>query len=244
MKKKNKIDLSIVIPCYNEKNNIPLVVKRFVEIKPENINSELVLVDNGSTDNSKAVIQKFADRHSFIKIVKIKKNIGYGSGVWRGLKSSKGNFLCWTHADMQTDVKDAIGAYNIINLQPNPKKCFVKGNRKKRPLFDSFFAFGMSLFETAILGKYLYDINAQPNLFHRDFLKCIKTPPNDFSFDLYFYYMAKKMNFNIIRFPVSFRPRVHGQSSWNTGIKEKIKFIKRTMEFTFKLKKIIGGAND
>ena len=239
-----KIDLSIVVPCYNEKNNISLVVKRFLEIKPKSLDVELILVDNGSADNSKAVMEKFASKYSFIKIIKIKKNIGYGYGVWRGLKSSRGDFLCWTHADMQTDLNDAIRAYELINKQDNPKKCFVKGNRRKRGLVDSFFTFGMSVFETAMLGKHLYDINAQPNLFHRDFLKYIKNPPNDFSFDLYFYFMAKKMNYKIIRFVVLFHPRMHGHSSWNTSLKEKIKFIKRTAYFTFKLKNRLRGNDD
>ena len=239
-----KIDLSIVVPCYNEKNNIPLVVRRFVNIKPKNLNAELVLVDNGSTDGSKKIMEKFSSKHQFIKIVDVKKNIGYGFGVWSGLQKAKGEYLCWTHADMQTDLSDAIKAYDTVMQQKNPKKCFVKGNRKKRDLFDSLFTFGMSLFETAMLRKYLYDINAQPNLFHREFLKCIKNAPNDFSFDLYFYYMAKKMNYNVIRFPVIFRKRVHGQSSWNTGLMSKWKFIKRTIGFTFNMKKSLGDGND
>lgn len=94
----------------------------------------------------------------------------------------------------------------------------------------------MSVFETVVLRKLLYDINAQPNLFHRDFLGNTKEPPYDFSFDLYFYYMAKKNRYEIIRFPVLFRKRIHGQSSWNTSIATKLKFIKRTIDFTIKLR--------
>lgn len=233
----NKIQLSIVVPCYNEEKNIPLVVKRFLEIKPKDINVKLVLVDNGSTDNSNKIISDYAKKYSFIKLVNIKKNIGYGNGIWQGLKKCKGGYLCWTHADMQTDLYNTIKAYEIITKQENPKKFFIKGNRKKRPLFDRFFAFGMSMFETIMLKTILLDINAQPNLFHRSFLRYVHNPPLDFSFDLYFYYTAKKENFKIIRFPVLFPKRIYGKSHWNTTIKEKWKFIKRTIDFTFKLKK-------
>ena len=243
-KTSNEIKLSVVIPCYNEGKNIDLVVNRFLMVNPNNTNVELILIDNGSTDNSHKIISNYAKKYSFIKLVHVDKNIGYGNGVWQGLKNSKGEYLCWTHADMQTDLADTIKAYDIAIEQKNSKKCFVKGNRKKRPLFDNFFALGMSIFETIMLGKILYDINAQPNLFHRSFLNNIKNPPMDFSFDLYLYYLAKKFNYKIIRFPVLFQKRIHGESHWSATINGKWKFIKRTMNFTFKLKRKLKNADN
>ena len=96
---------------------------------------------------------------------------------------------------------------------------------------------GMSIFETVILGEFVYDINAQPNIFHKSLLILMKDPPKDFAFDLYSYYLAKKNKYKIIRFPVLFPRRIYGESKWNTGWKARIKFIKRTMIFTFELKK-------
>lgn len=231
------MDLSVIIPCYNEEKNVPLIVNRFNEILPKNIEVELILVNNGSTDNSNKIIIEYVQKFKYIQLVYVKKNIGYGNGIYVGLKKAKGDYLCWTHADMQTDIQDTIKAYNLIKIQKNPKKTFVKGTRKNRIFFDNFFTIGMTIFETIILRKFLYDINAQPNLFHKSFIKIIKNPPKDFSFDLYFYYLAKKMNFKIKRFPVSFKKRIHGESHWNSNIKEKIKFIKRTIQFSFELVK-------
>jgi polyisoprenyl-phosphate glycosyltransferase len=235
--KKDNIDLSIVIPCYNEKDNIPLIVKRFNEIKPENINVELILVDNGSVDSSGAIIDNFVKKYDYIKKAKVEKNVGYGFGILTGLRAAKGQFLCWTHADMQTDLGDTIKAYQIAINQKSPYAVFVKGRRGERSLFDAFFTSCMSLFETIYLETMLYDINAQPNLFHRSLIDIAKDPPNDFSFDLYFYYISKKKKYKIIRFPVIFSRRIHGKSSWNTGIISKWKFIKRTIKFSFGLKK-------
>ena len=65
----------------------------------------------------------------------------------------------------------------------------------------------------------------------------MKNPPKDFSFDLYTYYLAKTNNYHLIKFPVLFPKRIHGESHWNTGLKAKFKFIKRTLDFSFKLKK-------
>jgi len=95
----------------------------------------------------------------------------------------------------------------------------------------------MSVFETLYMRTILWDINAQPNLFHRNFFKSLDNIPKDFSLDLYFLFMAKKKGLNIIRFDVIFPPRIHGVSSWNVGLSSRWKFIKRTINFSTKLKK-------
>lgn len=229
--------LSIIVPCYNESKNIPLILEKFASvIKRDDI--EVLLVNNGSTDNSEEVLKELVPKYSFAKVVKVEINQGYGFGITSGLKEAKGEFVGYTHADMQTDPADPIKALEILEKEVNPKNCFVKGDRKGRPLFDQFFTMGMSLFETLYLGTKLWDINAQPNIFHKSFFDSVKDScPKDFSLDLYLLYMAKKRGLKIIRFDVVFPQRLHGTSSWNNGLASKWKFIKRTLDFSFKLKK-------
>lgn len=230
--------LSVVIPCYNEKENIPLILKRFGElIKRKDI--EVILVDNGSTDGSSQVLQELLPEYPFARTTAVPVNQGYGYGILQGLKECRGEYIGWTHADMQTDPKDILKALHIIEKVKEP--VFVKGNRKGRPFFDVFFTAGMSLFETCYLHKSLYDINAQPNIFPRTFYESWENPPYDFSLDLYALYMARVMRLKVIRFPVLFPERIYGESKWNTGLKAKWKFIKRTMEFSVKLKKRVKG---
>ena len=138
---------------------------------------------------------------------------------------------------MQTDPTDVLKALEIIEKQKNSHNTYVKGDRKGRALFDQFFTMGMSLFESVYLGKKLWDINAQPNIFHRSFFESLDNIPKDFSLDLYFLYIAQKQGLKIVRFDVVFPPRIHGESSWNTGLASKWKFIKRTIDFSVKLKK-------
>ena len=138
---------------------------------------------------------------------------------------------------MQTDPNDVIKAFNIIEAQSGEQKIFVKGNRKNRPLFDLFFTFGMSCFETLLLRTFLWDINAQPNIFPKELYTNWENPPYDFALDLYALYQAKKQGYKIIRFPVVFPKRIYGSSHWNTGLISKFKFIKRTVDFSFKMKK-------
>lgn len=234
------IILSVVIPCYNEEKNLPAIIEEFEkEIGKKNV--ELILVNNGSTDNSEKILKQSEKKHSFIRTLRLEKNIGYGNGIWAGLKDAKGEFVGWTHADLQTPPKDVLRGLDIIMEQNAPKKSFVKGKRINRSLFDAFFSFGMGFFCSLVLGKWLYEINAQPSIVHKSFLEKISNPPKDFSFDLYALYTAKKLGMNIVRFEVTFFQRIHGKSSWNTGIAGKLKLIKRTIAFTLKLR---GRPND
>ena len=229
--------LSVIVPCYNEAKNIPLILEKFAGIikRPD---VEILFINNGSKDTSEEVFDFLIPKYSFAKVVKIEVNQGYGFGITTGLREAKGEYIGYMHADMQTDPNDSIKALEIIERQPNSENCFVKGNRKGRSLFDQFFTMGMSLFETIYLNTKLWDINAQPNIFHRSFFESIKDNcPKDFSLDLYFLYMAKKKKLNIIRFDVMFPDRMYGSSNWNTGIASKWKFIKRTIQFSTKLKK-------
>ena len=197
------INYSIVIPCYNEEKNIPVILEKFnEEIDREDI--EVILVNNGSKDQSQKVLSKLIPQYKFAKKVEVSTNQGYGHGILFGLKQARGNYLGWTHADMQTDPKDVIKAIDEIENNNSPTNIFVKGTRKNRPFLDPFFTLGMSLFESIYLMKKMNDINGQPNLFHRNFYSEWENPPSDFSLDLYVFYMAKKQGLSIHRIDVLF----------------------------------------
>ena len=227
---------SIVIPCYNESDNIPLILKRFAEVI-EGYEIEVILINNGSTDDTEMVIEKLLPQYTFARCVLVPVNQGYGYGILQGLKSANGDYIGWTHADMQTDPGDVIKAVDIIEKSAD-KDIYVKGNRKGRPIFDMIFTWGMSIFETIYFKTSMFDINAQPNLFPKRIFSEWNNPPYDFSLDLYAVYMAKRKGIKVIRFPVLFPDRLNGESKWNTdGMRSKIKFINRTLSFSFELKK-------
>ena len=114
---------------------------------------------------------------------------------------------------------------------------FCKGRRFGRPILDVLFTISMSFFETILLGKLMWDINAQPTIFSRHFFEKWQNPPNDFSIDLYAYYMAKKFNLKVCRFPVKFGERAYGISHWNIDWKSKWNFIKRTISYSINLRR-------
>lgn len=229
--------LSIVVPCYNEAANLPHLLAAYAAaITRDDI--EVLLVNNGSTDTSASVLAELAPQYSrFLRVVTVPVNQGYGFGILAGLQSATGDYLGWTHGDLQTPPPDVVRGLDIIEASAHPDTVYIKGTRVGRPLFDRFFTFGMSIFETLYLKRWLYDINAQPNIFPRSFFATWENPPHDFSFDLYVLYTAKKAKLHIVRFIVPFLARQHGHSSWNTGLKSKWKFIKRTIAFSLELKK-------
>jgi polyisoprenyl-phosphate glycosyltransferase len=232
----SEVRFSIVIPCYNEEKNIPLVLKRFAEVVNRD-DVEVILVDNGSTDGSAGVLASLLPAHDFARMVKVAKNQGYGFGILSGLKEARGEFIGWTHADMQTDPQDVMRAFSLIEENGSSPMLYVKGWRQGRSLFDNAFSYAMAAFETVYMRQFMCEINAQPNIFHRSFFQKWRQPPHDFALDLYAYFLAKKMRLNMIRMRVRFPERIHGQSSWNTSFAAKWKFIKRTVAFSLNLKK-------
>ena len=226
--------LSLVIPCYNEAANLPSLLERCKELAQRG-SVEVILVDNGSTDDSPQVLARLLPAYPGCRTVRVEHNQGYGFGILAGLKAARGDILGWTHADMQTDPMDAAQGIRYFS-GPNPH-VFVKGRRYGRPLADTFFTIGMSAFESALLGMPLWDINAQPTLFTRAFFETWDTPPHDFSLDLYAYYQARRQGLKVFRFPVRFGPRAHGVSHWNVNWAAKRKFIRRTVNFSLELKR-------
>jgi glycosyltransferase involved in cell wall biosynthesis len=231
--------LSLVIPCYNEEKNLPLLLKhcgavaRMGEI-------EVVLVDNGSTDNSANVLRELLPDYSGCRSIRIDVNQGYGFGILSGLRCAKGEILGWTHADMQTDPADTLKGLALFDA--HGPGIFVKGQRHGRALADVLFTIGMSIFETVLLAKPFWDINAQPTMFSRHFFESWDADaPHDFSLDLYAYFMARKVGLSVHRFPVQFGKRAHGVSHWNINWAAKKKFIRRTINFSFELRRKVSS---
>ena len=228
---------SLVIPCYNEAANLPLLLERCKElaVRPD---VEVVLVDNGSTDSTAELLQNLLPKYPGCRSIRVEKNQGYGFGIVSGLKAAKGEILGWTHADMQTDPQDVLLGLGLF--EKHGDDIFVKGRRYGRPFMDVVFTVGMSVFETLLLARPMWDINAQPTMFPRSFFDDWETPPEDFSLDLFTYYQAQSSGLKVYRFPVRFGERAHGVSHWNVNWAAKWKFIRRTIDFSLQLKKKIS----
>ncbi|MAV56516.1 MAG: hypothetical protein CMI79_03180 [Candidatus Pelagibacter sp.] len=214
-------NISLVIPCYNEEGNIDKLIERCNKFLSIN-NSELILVNNGSTDKTKDKILNHSKINNKIKFLNIEKNIGFGHGVFIGLSSASNNFLAYTHADLQTDPNDIVAGMDLIKSDND----FIKGIRIDKiknewSYFDMFISYSMTIFTSLIFRKFMNDIHAQPVIFHKKLIKNSNYYPKDFMFDVWVYIKAKKLKFNVKRFPVIFNKnmRFYGEGNNDTLMK-------------------------
>lgn len=236
------MEFSLVVPCYNESANLPLLFSRLREVFDNRHDFECVLVDNGSTDDSPEVFAAELKKHGDlnVRVHRVEVNRGYGYGILSGLSVCTGKVLGWTHADLQTDLNDAVLAYDLY-VKAREERRIVKGKRKNRRLLETFFTLGMQVVASVVLKTWMDDINAQPKLFPRDLYEkhLRENAPNDFSLDLFLLYTAKKEKYHIIKFPVYFNKRLHGEAKGGGSWKTRIKLIKRTFGYIFELKRTL-----
>lgn len=234
--------LTIVIPCFNESGSLPELVGKCKKISQDH-GVNFIFVDNGSVDSTPTVLPQLLQGTTQLRIITLPKNQGYGGGIIAGLEDAKTEFVGWTHADLQSDPEDIINALAILESMPSSQSIFIKGRRKNRALASVFFTFGMSVFETFLFRMYLYDINAQPTIVRKDFFAESLATPNDFSFDLFVYVLAKKRGIKVDRFEVWFRSRQFGESKWNTTWRSRWNFITRIFKYSLVLRRDLNSRS-
>ena len=231
-------ELSIVIPCYNEDENIFPLFEKIEELLKKNQNIEIIIVDNGSTDKTNEnILKSHLYKSNQIILKKIEKNIGYGNGIMNGVYLAKGKYIGWCHADLQTEPSDVLNCYFKNKITLENSRCVVKGLRKNRNFFDEIFTLGMSIIASSIFFMKINDINAQPKLFPKSFLNYMKDYPYDYSLDLFFLVIAKTNNYKIINHNVIMKKRIYGEAKGGGTFKGKVKLIKRTFLYIIKLRK-------
>ena len=200
MKKK----FSIVIPCYNEKDNIKLLLDKFLDSiakfeedrKFDSNDFELILVDNGSTDGTNDLLKKINDKYWFCKVVHTRVNLGYGGGIKLGLDHCKGEYIGWTHADLQADPEDVLRGFEICNNNARSDILYIKVDAVKK-IYGQNILKGNQTFEfiyslTGMMTSILSPIYSQKACWNKH------TMPQATSLDLFFYYLAKKLCADIV----------------------------------------------
>src|SRR3989344_1900655 len=105
-------ELSIVVPAYNEAQHLEDVIRGMARVLEESgIEYEIRVVNNGSRDDTGAVIEKLCRENSRITGVQLVVNQGYGGGILAGLESAPGAVVGWVHADGQASPQDIVDIY-------------------------------------------------------------------------------------------------------------------------------------
>ena len=105
------LNLSIIIPAYNEEKTIIELLKKVAEVNLDEVNKEVIVIDDFSSDNTLKLLEQNKDL--FTNLIKLKKNMGKGAAVKEGLSIAKGNYILFQDADLEYDPGD----YNKL-LEP------------------------------------------------------------------------------------------------------------------------------
>lgn len=232
------INISLVLPCYNEEKNITLICDEFLELPLQNYNAELILVNNGSSDKTKSEIIKAINSNNSknisIKLVNIENNIGYGGGIAEGLKIAKGDYIGWAHADLQTPLIDFFKLYLLIK---DKKNILGKGFRVNNRGFDGMISMFHEKLSSLILGYPMKEINAQPKIFNRELLQLFSHIPYKWTtIDTYIMYICLKNRIEIETIEVVFNTRKYGHSKWKNNFLNFISHILFNFLYLFKLR--------
>ena len=112
----NKKKLSVIVPCFNEANSIELVIKDIAsELLVYKFHSEIIIVDDGSTDLTYTISKNLCEKFSNLRIIKHNVNKGFGAAFWSGVNNAEGEYLLMMPGDGECNVKDSIMGIKIAD---------------------------------------------------------------------------------------------------------------------------------
>ena len=197
----------VVITCFNEEENIKEAYLRSKKLeKLLDINS-FIFIENGSTDNSRKVLNELNNLDNKVNVIYLHENLGYGGGLKKGLEKTSSEYVLINHADNQFD------AYNFLlaNLDEIPNETdAIMPKRLNRPFLDSIFSSFLRLIISLIRLKRIQDFNGQPKIIRRSVLDNIALLPDDYCLDYSLYTIYED---NFITLPVIQKDRKLGSSS-------------------------------
>ena len=236
MRQENKINLSIVIPVFNEKN---FLIKLFEEIKIffNDSKNEIIFIDDGSTDGSTNILNELKEKKNYkflLKLIKLDINSGKGKAIQTGIKNSVGEYILLQDADLELDIRDAREMYDMIKENSEIKCIFgsryLSGKLKKNNyFFNSLIGKLNSLIFNIFFAQSLSDVHCGLKILHREVVEKIKLTVNDFGIEIDLASQVVRNNFYIYEFGVSyfFRSKLEGKKiTWIDGLKSFYYLIK------------------
>jgi dolichol-phosphate mannosyltransferase len=209
--------LSICVPVYNERENIPLLHQAIVDvIDPANISAELILVDDGSTDGSWEAIEAAVRKDPRVRGLKFKSNCGETAASDAGLRAARGKYVMTMDADLQNDPKD-IPAF-IAALETGVD-CVCGSRVTTRGKGDSFIRVASSRTANWVRNSLSNENIADAGCTYRAFKReCVSKLKLYRGLHRFIPTLLKMEGFTVTEIPVSNNPRIHGESKygvWN-----------------------------
>ena len=169
------MDISVVIPLYNEDESIPELYSWIERVMKENGYSfEVIFVNDGSTDNSWTVIDNLSEEHANVKGIKFRRNYGKSPALYCGFKAAEGDVVITMDADLQDSPDEIPELYDMIM---NGGYDLVSGYKQKRydPLSKTIPTKLFNATARKVSGiKNLHDFNCGLKAYRKDVVKNIE----------------------------------------------------------------------
>ncbi|MBP7654576.1 glycosyltransferase family 2 protein [Candidatus Dependentiae bacterium] len=221
--------ISILIPCYNEKNTILSIIKKLEDIELS-IEKEIIVIDDGSTDDSALIIENLKNKH---KIIRYEFNRGKGYAIRKGLELATGDITIVQDADLELNTEDIIRFIDKINENTSIDAVFGSRIFDKNSYFfiqDHFFSAIFIFIAHMCLNKLarllykskLTDILVGYKLIKTEIFKSLKLTSEKFEIETEIASKLLKKKYVIEELAVSYNPRSSKEGKkiqWKHSIK-------------------------
>ena len=199
------MQLTVLIPVYNEKKRITATIKQVMEFfKRTEPDFELILVNDGSTDETLHICAEQARSEPRIRVFSYAANQGKGYAIWTGLKAAQGERLLFMDADLATPLKEYSKLKNVLLSE---KLDLAFGSRVKEgadivvrhPIYRRFVGRIFNMFVRMIVLSHVKDSQCGFKLYSRNAYQAISSRQtiNNLSFDVEHLYIAQKLGLNV-----------------------------------------------
>ena len=168
------MDISVVIPLFNEEESLPELTQWIDKVMNENnFSYEIIFIDDGSTDGSWSIIEKLKERYPAVKAIKFRRNYGKSAGLNEGFRHAKGDVVITMDADLQDSPDEIPELYNMIVKDGYD---LVSGWKKKRydPLSKTIPTKLYNAVARMMSGIKLHDFNCGLKAYKNEVVKSIE----------------------------------------------------------------------
>lgn len=204
------MQLSIVIPVYNEARTLEEIVRRVRSVK---LADEIILVNDGSTDETPQILATLASQ-SAIRVIDLERNQGKGAAVRAGIQAARGDLVLIQDADLEYDPRDYAKLLDPIeNAQADVVygSRFLGGPRRPTMFWHMVANKLLTLLTNVLYNNILTDMETGYKLFKREIVQSIQIRSNSFNFEPEITAKLLKRRVRIFEVPISFNPRDYSE---------------------------------
>jgi putative flippase GtrA len=207
---KQPITLSVFFPAYNEEKNIQETVLRTIRViedSPYIGAYELLIINDGSTDETQTVAESLAKQFATVRVINHDQNRGYGAALRTGISEARMDYVFFTDADLQFDIAELQKL--IVHLSEYPVVIGYRAPRKD-PAMRLVNAWGWNVLNRMLFGLRVRDIDCAFKIFRRDLVQSLKLQSKGAMISAETLIRLARKNIAFKEVPVSHLPRKAG----------------------------------